>query len=172
MHDPCAERVVSHGSIDVENDRQSSILVVGDSSIAKVMRLASPELANRIVAVPEEPEANANQLEDARGLSSLKAFAQSNATVGCVVLSNVPNAILARQIAALSWSKSASCLILAGATEKQLRQWRDVVKVHNVSHIEPVELMAHQAAADFYFWTGVLPSIDLIRDSLEEYLQW
>ena len=162
----------SNGSTDVENDRQSSILVVGDSRIAKVMRLASPELANRIVSVPEELEANANPLEDASGLSSLEAFAQSNATVGSVVMSNVPNAILARQIAALSWSKSAGCLILAGATEKQLRQWRDVVKVHNVSHIEPVELMAHQAAADFYFWTGVLPSIDLIRDSLEEYLQW
>ncbi len=161
-----------NGNINVENDRQSSILVVGDSSIARVMRLANPELANRIVAIPEELEANANQLEDAPGLSSLEAFAQGNATVGCLVLSNVPNAIFARQIASLCWSKSASCLILKGAPEKQLRQWRDVVKVHNVRHIESVELMAHQAAADFYFWTGVLPSIDLIQDSLEEYLQW
>jgi shikimate 5-dehydrogenase len=32
--------------------------------------------------------------------------------------------------------------------------------------------MAHQAAADFQFWTGVTPMIEPIRDSLEEYMQW
>ena len=46
------------------------------------------------------------------------------------------------------------------------------MKGHNVNHVDPVELMAHQAAADFHFWTGVYPAIDLIRDSLEEYMQW
>jgi shikimate 5-dehydrogenase len=32
--------------------------------------------------------------------------------------------------------------------------------------------MANQAAADFFFWTGVSPSVELIRESFEEYLQW
>ena len=167
--------------MESEGERLSSVLVIGDSSIAKAMRLASPELAERIVVVPEGQEANAKQDEverkqtdviHGRELASIEEFAQSGFRVGCLVLANVPNTILSRQISALSWSSSASSLILANTSDKLLRQWRDSVKVHSVTHIELVDLMAHQAAADFYFWTGVMPAIELIRDSFEEYLQW
>ena len=175
----CIEPMISNSStpnpIDSmagKNDTQPVILVVGDTRIAMLMRLASPELAKRIVAVPDGLESSAEQLGDASTWTSLDEFAQSDSKIGCLVMSSLPNAILARQIAALSWSSSAICLILANTPEKQLRHWRDILKVHNVYQLEPVELMAHQAAADFYFWTGVLPSIDLIRDSFEEYLQW
>ena len=177
----------SHTSIssertDQEGDRQSTILVVGDTKIADAMRLANPRLAKRIVVVHEgigdQPKQferegrNPNEVKDLLELASLEEFSQSGSTVNCLVLASVPNAAISRQIAGLSWSKSASCLVLASASEKQLRLWRDSVKVHNVNHVDPVELMAHQAAADFNFWTGVNPAIDLIRDSLEEYMQW
>ena len=62
--------------------------------------------------------------------------------------------------------------MVGNATEKQLRLWQDSLRVTGLTLMEPIELMAYQAAADFFFWTGVEPSIDLIRDSLEEYLQW
>lgn len=173
---------ISSESADQESDRQSTILVVGDTKIANAMRLASPELAKRIVVVREgigdqqkqfEPEGkNPNEVIDSLELASLEEFAQGGSKVGCLVLATVPSVTISRQIAGLSWSKSANCLVLASASEKQLRLWRDSVKVHHVNHVDPVELMAHQAAADFHFWTGVNPAVDLIRDSLEEYLQW
>lgn len=173
---------ISSERTDQEGDRQSTILVVGDTKIANAMRLANPRLAKRIVVVHEgigdQPKQferegrNPNEAKDLLELASLEEFSQSGSTVNCLVLASVPNAAISRQIAGLSWSKSANCLVLASASEKQLRLWRDSVKVHNVNHVDPVELMAHQAAADFNFWTGVNPAIDLIRDSLEEYMQW
>ena len=173
---------ISSESGDQERDRQSTILVVGDTKIANAMRLASPELAKRIVVVREgigdqpkqfEQEGKIpNEVKDSLELASLDEFSRSGLRVGCVIVASVPNATVSRQIAGLSWSKSANCLVLASASEKQLRPWRDSMKVHNMNHIDPLELMAHQAAADFHFWTGVSPAIDLIRDSLEEYMQW
>ena len=173
---------ISSERTDQEGDRQSTILVVGDTKIANAMRLANPRLAKRIVVVHEGIEdqpkqferegKNPNEAKDLLELASLEEFSQSGSTVNCLVLASVPNAAISRQIAGLSWTKSANCLVLASASEKQLRLWRDSVKVHNVNHVDPVELMAHQAAADFNFWTGVNPAIDLIRDSLEEYMQW
>ncbi len=169
-------------SVDQESERHSTILVVGNTKIANAMRLASPKLAKRIGLVSEEigdqpkrfelVEKDSNEVKDSLGFASLDEFSQSGSRVGCLVLASVPNAAISRQIASLSWSKSANSLVLASATEKQLRLWRDSVKGHNVNHVDPVELMAHQAAADFHFWTGVYPAIDLIRDSLEEYMQW
>ena len=173
---------ISSERTDQEGDRQSTILVVGDTKIANAMRLANPRLAKRIVVVhdgigdqPKQFERegrNPNEVNDLLELASLEEFSQSGLRVGCLVLASVPNATLSRQIAGLSWSKSANCLVLASATEKQLRLWRDYVKGHNVNHVDPVEWMAHQAAVDFHFWTGVNPAVDLIRDSLEEYMQW
>ena len=173
---------ISSESGDQERDRQSTILVVGDTKIGSAMRLASPELAKRIVVVREgigdQPKQfelegkNPNEVKDSLELASLDEFSRSGLRVGCVIVASVPNATVSRQIAGLSWSKSANCLVLASASEKQLRPWRDSMKVHNMNHIDPLELMAHQAAADFHFWTGVSPAIDLIRDSFEEYLQW
>ena len=38
--------------------------------------------------------------------------------------------------------------------------------------VEQVEWMAYEAVADFAFLTGATPPLDLVRESLEEYLQW
>lgn len=46
------------------------------------------------------------------------------------------------------------------------------LKGRDVPIVEELELMAYRAAVDFQFWTGFEPSIELIRESLEEYLQW
>lgn len=46
------------------------------------------------------------------------------------------------------------------------------LKGRDVPIVEELELMAYRAAVDFHFWTEYEPSIELIRESLEEYLQW
>ncbi len=152
---------------------QPCILVVGERKMAKAMRLANAELANRIVVVHEGLESDTNEIAtETGGLTSLDAFAQLELKIDCLVLDSLPNATVTRQLGSLAWSNQASCLMVGNATEKQLRFWQDSIKVTGLTPIEPIELMAYQAAADFFFWTGVEPSIDLIRDSLEEYLQW
>ena len=153
------------------------ILVVGERRIAKAMRLANAALASRIVVVHEGPDATAidtakDAASDTLDLASLDAFAQLDRKVDCLVLESLPNAAIARQLSLLKWDSSPSCLFLESVSEKQLRLWQDSLKVKGMTRIEPVELMTHRAAADFFFWTGVEPSLDLIRDSLEEYLQW
>ena len=119
---------ISSESGDQERDRQSTILVVGDTKIANAMRLASPELAKRIVVVREgigdQPKQfelegkNPNEVKDSLELASLDEFSRSGLRVGCVIVASVPNATVSRQIAGLSWSKSANCLVLASASER------------------------------------------------------
>jgi len=149
------------------------ILVVGERRIAKAMRLASADLASRIVVVHEGPDATAiDTANDTLDLKSLDAFAQQDRKVDCLILESLPNAAATRQLSLLKWDSSPKYLILESVSEKQLRLWQDSLKVKGMTRIEPVELMTHRAAADFFFWTGIEPSLDLIRDSLEEYMQW
>ena len=149
------------------------ILVVGERRIAKAMRLASAELANRIVVVDGGPLTTASDtVNGVLDVESLDAFAQQDRKVDCVVLVSLPSAAIARQLSSLKWDSSPCCLFLECVSEKQVILWQDLLKVKGMTRIEPVELMTHQAAADFFFWTGVEPSMDLIRESLEEYLQW
>lgn len=165
-----------------ESDNQSTILVIGDMRISKVMRLASPTIAKRIVfasegmdLLPKPSEPNDTRLDELKQPMqsvTLEEFSNSGSRVNCLVLTSVPNATISRQIAGLSWSNSAACLMLDVVPEKQMRLWRESVKVPNMSHIEQVDLMAHRAAVDFCFWTGIRPSVDMMRDSFEEYLQW
>ena len=178
-----SSRLTPRSEMDLaESDNQSTILIVGDGKIAKIMRLASPKIAKRIVFASEgmdllpEPSQQIDtgpvEVKELTESVTLEEFSNSGARVSCLVLASVPNATIARQIAGLSWSNSSVCLLLDAVPEKQMRLWKESVKVPNMSHIEQVDLMAHQAAVDFCFWTGIMPSIDLMRDSLEEYMQW
>ena len=177
-----SSQTLSSGMDLAESDNLSTILIVGDRRVAKVTRLASPRNANRIVFASEamellqEPsEPNETGLDEVKDLTesvTLEKFSNSGSRVGCLVLTSLPNSMTSRQIAGLTWSNSAVCLILGSVPEKQMQLWRDSVKVPNMNYIEPIDLMAHQAAVDFCFWTGIMPPVDLMRDSLEEYMQW
>ncbi len=155
-------------------EQSSAILIVGESKLAKAIRLASPEMAKRIFVVPaaEQVQIDLTELREPWVLRDLEDFTQKGLSVACLVMANIPSASRARQFANLSWKNNSSCLVLSHSSEKQLRSWREALNEHHVLQIESVELMSHQAAADFYFWTGVVPAIELIRDSLEEYMQW
>jgi len=169
--------LASEEATNLPESNPACILVVGESRIAKAMRLASEELASRIVVVHEGSDPtfsdSANDMTiDNLNVAFLDAFAQQERKVDCLVLESLPNAAATRQLSLLNWDSNPSYLILESVSEKQLRLWQDSLKVRGMMRIQPVELMTHQAAADFFFWTGAEPSIDLIRDSLEEYMQW
>ncbi len=159
---------------------RGSIVVLNEPKIAKVIRLAAHAFSERVVDASEAVIAASGAAENAEGMSSqmptqtelLERFSQKEKPVDFLILNSVPSTTALRQISALTWSVNAGCLVLGSGSEKQLRPLRENLRQRNVNFIEPVELMVYQAAADFFFWTGVAPSVDLIRESFEEYLQW
>ncbi len=78
---------------------------------------------------------------------------------------------LAKWLQQIAWATSPVVICTHG--RRQLDDsalgW---LKGRDVPIVEELELMAYRAAVDFHFWTGYEPSIELIRESLEEYLQW
>ncbi len=48
----------------------------------------------------------------------------------------------------------------------------DELKQQGLEWIDELEVLTHQSAINFEFWTGYEPELDSIRESLEEYLQW
>lgn len=159
---------------------RGSVVVLNEPKIAKVIRLAAHAFSERVVDASEAVIAASGAAENAEGMSSqmptqtelLERFSQKEKPVDFLILNSVPSTTALRQISALAWSVNAGCLVLGSGSEKQLRPLRENLRQRNVNFIEPVELMVYQAAADFFFWTGVAPSVELIRESFEEYLQW
>jgi len=171
---PLLDCIPSANEMDTTVQQPSAILVVGDRKLAKAIRLACPEIAKRVFVVPdlEQPQNGPPVTPEPWELDSLKEFSQREMSVGCLICERLPTMIASRQIATLPWSNSPCSLVLTHSSERQLRSWNESLKAQRVEQIESVELMTHQAAADFHFWTGVSPAIDLIRESFEEYMQW
>ena len=48
----------------------------------------------------------------------------------------------------------------------------EVLEQFSLDWIDELDVMVHQAAVNFEFWTGYEPELEGIRESLEEYLQW
>jgi shikimate dehydrogenase len=76
-----------------------------------------------------------------------------------------------RWLQQVSWATTPVVI----CTQGRLRQgdgtldWLDGRNAH-IS--DEIELLTHQAAVDFHFWTGYESNTELIREALEEYLQW
>ena len=167
---------------ETENGNSPVVLVIGDSKVAKAIRLANPELMQRVYSVPATSESTSKSMESVCSdaatqpefgqLVSLDEFGDKGLRLGCLIAENVPSPNQSRQLVSLSCAQPPSCLVLSNSTDKQMRLWKETMKSHEWKPIEFVELMTQQAVADFYFWTGVSPAIELIRDSLEEYMHW
>jgi shikimate dehydrogenase len=78
---------------------------------------------------------------------------------------------LSKRFAEMAWATSPVVLCTQGRRQfdEAGMQW---IHHRDGQFIEEIEWMSYRAAADFQFWTGFEPSIEWIRDSLEEYLQW
>ena len=55
---------------------------------------------------------------------------------------------------------------------KERSQWIEELESHQIERIDELEVLTHQFAINFEFWTGYDAPLDSIRESLEEYLQW
>lgn len=55
---------------------------------------------------------------------------------------------------------------------KDRSRWIEQLESHGIEWIEEIEVLTHQYAINFEFWSGYEAPLDSIRESLEEYLQW
>lgn len=165
--------------MDSSQKETGSIIVIGDPLLAKVIGLASPEFRHRIVEWDSDlqPVQRIETIDptptDITGEAQhVERTDQKAPRIQCVIMSKPPSTTIIRQLSNLDWHAHASFLLTENTSEKLARPLRSGLSDCGVEWIELVEFMAHQAATDFYFWTGVSPSVESIRESLEEYLQW
>lgn len=170
-----------------------SIVVIGDPKIGKVIQLAAShrfehllplQLATSATSQSPAGEPSDQSLPNVDPLTSqentaalpapetLEQFLEQDGRTSFLVLTDRPTSAELKTLASMAWQADGGCIVLGNSNDKQLRPIKEWLSKNHVRFIEPVELMAHQAAADFHFWTGVWPSTDQMRDSLEEYLQW
>ena len=57
-------------------------------------------------------------------------------------------------------------------SNKDRSRWIEQLESHGIGWIEEIEVLTHQYAINFEFWSGYEAPLDSIRESLEEYLQW
>jgi hypothetical protein len=55
---------------------------------------------------------------------------------------------------------------------KDRSRWIEQLESHGIGWIEEIEVLTHQYAINFEFWSGYEAPLDSIRESLEEYFQW
>jgi shikimate dehydrogenase len=78
---------------------------------------------------------------------------------------------MAKWFQQIAWA-TAPVVVCTHGREQLDEESLEWLQGRDATIVEELELMAHRAAVDFHFWTGVEPSIELIREALVEYLQW
>ncbi len=76
---------------------------------------------------------------------------------------------LAKQLASLRWDSNSCFLQVAVRNDLEAAEDVEVAKLMGLHYVDRLELAAQEAACNFQFWTGVKPSFELIRESIEEY---
>lgn len=89
-----------------------------------------------------------------------------------LVVENELNSSSLKNIPTLNWIANPTFLKLDCSQNRSDRKLEEVFQSRGFSTVEQVEWLSYEASSNFTFWTGVIPPIDLIRESLEEYLQW
>ena len=181
--------------IEAKTTPQGSIapvIVIGNPQVAKAVRLASPlfsqatialqysnangSTTNKTPAITQESdtvaETQPHAASDTLSSETLDDYCDRDGRVGSLVFCELPTPAQLKRLIPLKQVENACCILLGSHSEKQLRPIREWLTTKSIRFVEPVDFMAFQSAADFHFWTGIWPSVEQIRDSLEEYLQW
>jgi hypothetical protein len=154
------------GKFDQCNEREDVTLVpkkriicVSSSSLAKAVELSGRELHMDLLCIEPSAESELPQLEQNE---------EPNLPVALITEGRIPRGLL-KQLASLKWNPQACFLQVSSRSDQQLADDIDAAKQLGLRLIDRLELAAQEAACNFQFWTGVVPSYDLIRESIEEY---
>lgn len=164
-----------------------SILVIGSRTVAEILAGLTTTLEGDFSVLLYQDESSTPSV---CGKTAEVSVASKIQSVGCdelsslerpvrvLLLEGVPMAFQPGRVKSfpkwlqhVAWATSP--LVVCTQGRRQLDDGAlDWLKGRQVPIVEELELMAYRAAVDFHFWTGYEPSIELIRESLEEYLQW
>jgi shikimate dehydrogenase len=145
-----------------------SVLVHGSDTMMSILRLADPKLELKQLEPMKQPEP-IPQSETSKEPSDEPKFQDR---FQFLLFERAPSASTIKLLSSVDMAATTRCLVLESSSEKQMRPFVTFLSERQIRMVDPVELLAFQAAADFAFWTGAVPSVELLRDSLEEYLQW
>ena len=154
------------GKFEQIPEREESIVVpkkrivfASSSQLAKAVELSGRELNIEMLHV----ELSADSV-----LSGMEQRDESSLPVALVVEGRIPRG-LAKQLASLRWDSNSCFLQVAVRNDLEAAEDVEVAKLMGLHYVDRLELAAQEAACNFQFWTGVKPSFELIRESIEEY---
>jgi hypothetical protein len=129
------------------------LVVTGRSDFCECVAATAP--SNWLVHVWEEPHPVSDEH-----------------TVDAMVFQTQPSRSMLKTVAEWRWSPDAVCVHTPDEFERIPKAIRNALEPLNIRLIDAIEWRASEYAADFYFLTGVTPPREIVRESLEEYLQW
>jgi hypothetical protein len=143
-----------------------SILVWGSQQTAQLIDGLLPSLDGDFAVIHQE----SSQSSD--GLVSLERPVRALVLESSAVEQLYANPKQAtRWLQQVAWATTPVVVCTQGRLRRGDGTW-DWFDGRNAHIADEIELMTHRAAVDFHFWTGYESSIELIREALEEYLQW
>jgi shikimate dehydrogenase len=148
-----------HDAMGNSSGETRRIVVVGSEPLAKCLRLHSTNLGYEWVSIAHGPQVN---WPDGFELGS-------GSLHGVISLETISRG-MSKQLSNLGWDAKARFLKVPTPHVSDWGDWKKESQSLGIQGVDPVEVLAHESASNFHFWTGITPSLEAIRDSIEEYL--
>ena len=180
-----------------ESFSPQAIGVVGSSAMVQALQIALAEIPGdyhvfRFDLTAKKAKTNSNESasEEALGAESSNAPETLNAEpdptdrpIRALIIDqldaimNTSSQARHRLLKEAKWAQHPVAVLVPPPTgwieaSKERSQWIEELESLEIELIDELEILTHQFAINFEFWTGYEAPLDSIRESLEEYLQW
>lgn len=180
-----AQAIAVLGSSQTARAIQHAIVSMpGDYRIIHCVESEREAQAPRVTQIGSVPGADCADDAGALECRSLDQLSELDRPLRALIVED-PSSIVkphsglrARAIREIPWGVRPFCLFTNSHSssilpfEKFKQLLRDEMHGRELDTADEMDLMVHQTAVDFHFWTSYEPNLELIRESLEEYLQW
>jgi shikimate dehydrogenase len=141
--------------------KRRQLVLVASVPVAKCLSIASHGLFLDIIVVPNSPSVT---------LSEFWPDGATRVGAGLLVEGKLSKG-LAKQLSAIDWDQGGIFLQLDRSITDVAADL-EYSKQLGLHAIESIELHTQEAVCNFQFWTGITPSWDVVKESLEEYLSY
>ncbi len=161
-------------------DPESKVVVYGDMVLANLLRLAMPQIAERLVAISldhDSPTSVENGGTNGAGTTSpmiqrmsRHEIADSPVKIAVLVASAPLTTLDVSLIRQCKLSENASAIVHFRSEQSVVEHNKEMLS--EFSWAESTQILAATYASMFQFWTGRNANQAIVRDSLDEYMQW
>jgi hypothetical protein len=145
---------------------------VGDLAKAKTIDLAVQSLQTDWVSAVCLSEDDVPMEGPSMPIRSLAELCNSEMRVRAVVLADPNMKLRPHDFREVMWAPDPFCIAAWGRPQSLASNLKSELNEKGVNWVDEVEFLSHQVSVDFHFWTGFWPRVDLIREYLDEYLEW